>query len=300
MGSEPGATPTDAIEPSSAYVTFTSQAYVADADAESTKATVDWLETQALHPFIREVAVKTFEQLALLPDEAILEVGCGTGVFLPGIASRVGTEGRVVGLDHSAALLVQARERLASAGLVDQIELVEGDANQLPFADGSFDAAHCERVLMHLEHPRRAIGEMVRVVRPGGRVVVAEVFGSGATMDHPDAEANHLIESTMMVNAIRNTRMGIQLRGLFVEAGLTDVDGAVVGYFEPELDQDEMEEYARVARALAERGQLDGARAEAAIAALEENRARGTYCGLALIFVVSGRVPDGFEADPGA
>lgn len=302
MTSDPRAKPTDAIEPSAtiepsaAYVTYTSQAYVANPDAKSTQATVDWLETQAVHPFIRETAARSLEHLALVPGEAVLDVGCGTGVFLPGLADRVGLDGRVVGLDHAPALLGQARERLASAGLSDRIQLVEGDAKELPFADRSFDAAHCERVLMHLEDPARAIREMVRVVRPGGRVVVAEVFGAGATLDHPDPEANHLIESTMISIAIRNPRMGIQLRGLFVEAGLTDVDGAIVGYFEPELDADEAEEYGRVARALGESGQLDRARAEAAVATLEDKRARDTYCGLSVMFVVSGRVP----ADNGA
>ena len=292
MGSEPPATPEGEISPSAAYVTFTSQAYVAENDEESTRATVEWLETQASHPFIREVAERSLTRLALKPGEAVLEVGCGTGVFLPGLDAGVGGGGRVVGLDHAPALLDQARERLASSGIVDRVELVKGDANLLPFDDATFDAAHCERVLMHLEEPPRAIDEMVRVVRPGGRVVAAEVFGAGATMDHPDIEASHLIESTM-ISGIRNLYMGIQLRALFVEAGLTEVHGEVVGYFEEELDQDEAEEYARIAGELAARGRLDPARAEAAIAALEDRRTRGAHCGLALIFVVSGRVPGG-------
>jgi SAM-dependent methyltransferase len=292
MGSEPPATPESEISPSAAYVTFTSQAYVAEKDEESTRATVAWLEEQSLHPFIQDVAVRSLARLALEPGEAVLDVGCGTAVFVPGLDAGVGAGGRVVGLDHAPALLAEARERLAAAGIVDRVELVEGDANNLPFDDATFDAAHCERVLMHLEEPSRAIQEMVRVVRPGGRVVAAEVFGAGATMDHPDVEASHLIESTM-ITGIRNPYMGIQLRALFIEAGLTEVHGDVVGYFEEELDQDEAEEYARIARELAARGRLDPARAEAAIVAMEDRRTRGAHCGLALIFVVSGRVPDG-------
>jgi hypothetical protein len=85
--------------------------------------------------------------------------------------------------------------------------------------------------------------------------------------------------------------MGIDLRGLVVGAGFVEVGGDVVGYFEEELDQDEAEEWTTIARGLAERGVLDASRAEAAVSAMEELRTTGRYCGVALIFVVSGRVP---------
>ena len=290
MGSEPQAASDDAIEHSANYATFTSQAYAATNDDEATRATVAWLEEQAVHPFLRDVAVRSMARLDLQHGESVLDVGCGTGVFLPGLAAAVGPEGRVVGLDHSAAFLEEARKRLTEASVSDRVELIEGDAHHLPFADGAFDAVHCERVLMHLEDPALAIREMYRVVRPGGRVVLAEVYAAGARIDHPDPEAEKLI-SAALVSGIRNTSMGIALRGLLVESGFSDVGGEVVGYFEETLDQEEAEEWTMLARSLAERGVLDSARAEAAIAAMEDKRAKDTYCGVALIFVASGRVP---------
>ena len=93
-----------------------------------------------------------------------------------------------------------------------------------------------------------------------------------------------------------DTSMGIALRGLMVETGFTDVGGDVVGFFEETLDQDEAEEWTAVARGLVARGVLEAGRAEAAIAAMEDLRARGAHCGTASIFVVSGRVP-GAERD---
>ena len=292
MGSKPETAPGDAIEHSATYVSFTSQGYAAENDEETTRATAEWLEEQSVHPFLRDVAARSLARLALQPGESVLDVGCGTGVFLPGLAALAGPEGRVVGLDHSAAFLEDARKRLVEASLSDRVELVKDDAHRLPFPDGTFDAAHCERVLMHLEDPALAIREMRRVVRPGGRVVIAEVYAAAARLAHPDPEAERLI-SEQLVSGIRNTSMGIALRGLMVQTGFTDVGGDVVGYFEETLDQDEAEEWTMLARGLAARGILDHARAEAAIAAMEDLRARGMHCGLAVIFVVSGRVPEG-------
>jgi SAM-dependent methyltransferase len=274
------------------WTTFTSRAYVAEGDDEAARAaTTAWLEEQALDPFIREVAIRSHARLDLRPGESVLEMGCGTGVFLPALARAVGESGRVVGLDHAPAFLDASRTRLAGAGLEDRVELVHGDAHRLPFPDGSFDAAHCERVLMHLEDPDLAIRELVRVVRPGGRVVVAEVYADGAMIDHPDAELARRA-SLILVSGIRNTSMGLELRGRVISAGLVDVTGEVVGYFEEELDPDEGEEIARIVRQLGTSGEVEPARAEAFVQTLDGRRAAGTYCGLALIFVVSGRVPD--------
>ena len=292
MGSEPRTASGDTIEHSAASATFTSQAYAATNDDETTRAAADWLEAQSMHPFLRDVAARSLARLALQHGESVLDVGCGTGVFLPGLSAIVGPEGRVVGLDHSAAFLKDARQRLAGASRSDRVELVEGDAHHLPFGDATFDAAHCERVLMHLSDPALAIREMRRVLRPGGRVLIAEVYAAGARMDHPDPEAEQLI-SAELVSGMRNTWMGIAVRGLLVQMGFSDVSGEVVGYFEEELDQDEAEEWTVIARGLAARGVLDPARAEAAVEAMEERRAQGTHCGLAVIFVVSGRVPEG-------
>jgi ubiquinone/menaquinone biosynthesis C-methylase UbiE len=291
VGSQPRPEAADAIEHSASFAsTYSSQAYGASSDDGATRATAAWLEAQSLHPFLRDVAERSLARMALQPGESVLDVGCGTGVFLPGLAAAVGPAGRVVGLDHSAAFLEDARTRLAGASLAGRVELVEGDVHRLPFADGTFDAAHCERVLMHVEDPALAIREMLRVVRPGGRALVAEVYAHGARIDHPDPEAERLI-SAELVSGIRNGSMGIALRGLLIESGFADVGGEVVGYFEETLDQDEAEEWSMLARGLAARGDLEPARAEAAIAAMEDQRARGTHCGVALIFVVSGRVP---------
>ena len=279
-------------EASDASVTFTSQAYAAELDEAQRAFTAAWLETQAQLPFIRETGRRSLERLALRDGDAVLEVGCGTGVFLALLVAGVGGSGRVVGLDHNATLLEQARARMAAAGLGEaRLELIAGDALALPFPDATFDVTHCERVLMHLAEPEVAIREMRRVTRPGGRVVAAEVNAWNASIYHPDPEAVLAICSEM-ISGLRQPQMGISLRRRFIEAGLEDVDGEVVADFETVLDEEEAVEMERTAKLLVAQGSLDAERAAAAISALRDAMERGVHCGVALMFVVSGRVPE--------
>ncbi len=118
----------------------------------------------------RIVAVGEYvaERAGAGPGIALLDVATGTGnVSVP--AARAGA--KVTGLDLTPKLLSQQRERAAAAGV--EVELVEGDAEELPFADGSFDrVTSCFGVMFA---PRQAVAaaELVRVTRPGGEIVVA-------------------------------------------------------------------------------------------------------------------------------
>ncbi len=98
-----------------------------------------------------------------------LDAGCGTGFLAFELAAR---GHRVTGVDFAAAMLVEARRKAAERGVAIRFE--EADAEQLPFAGGSFDFAISRHVLWTLPHPEAAIGEWIRVLRPGGRLVVVD------------------------------------------------------------------------------------------------------------------------------
>jgi ubiquinone/menaquinone biosynthesis C-methylase UbiE len=276
--------------PHPAYVPFTSDAYVAEPETEVEESTAAWLEEQAAMPFIREVARRTFELMEIQAGDAVLDVGCGTGVLLPALAEAVGTAGRVTGLDHSAAFLTRAHRRLADAALGQRVDLVRGDALALPFETGTFDVTHMERVLMHLPDPDAAIRELARVTRPGGRVVCAEVYAHGVAIDSPDRPAMDLLIQSA-VGQIRNPAMGIELRRRLLEAGLERVHAVVVAFVETVIDESEIEELRRKAVELADRGELDLERARSAIDHVVATNAAGTYTGLTLMFVAVGVVP---------
>jgi ubiquinone/menaquinone biosynthesis C-methylase UbiE len=100
----------------------------------------------------------------------VLDVGCWAGDGLRSLAEFVGATGRVVGVDTSKAMLAEARAR--TEGLA--VECRVGDAHRLEFATDTFDACRADRVFQHLERPREALAELVRVTRPGGWIVVMD------------------------------------------------------------------------------------------------------------------------------
>ncbi len=129
--------------------------------------------------FMFETSQETWEAvLALLhpaPGERVLDVGTGTGRLAVALADLVGEEGKVFGVDVSPAMLRQAQRQIARTPFRDRIEVRQGDVRALPFADGSFDAAAVSLVLELLrpEGTAGALKELRRVVRPGGRIVLA-------------------------------------------------------------------------------------------------------------------------------
>jgi ubiquinone/menaquinone biosynthesis C-methylase UbiE len=98
-----------------------------------------------------------------------LDAGCGTGFLSLELASR---GHRVTGIDFAPAMLAEARRKAAERGV--SIRFEEADAEQLPFAPGSFDLVVSRHLLWTLPHPEAAIDEWIRVLRPAGRLAVID------------------------------------------------------------------------------------------------------------------------------
>jgi ubiquinone/menaquinone biosynthesis C-methylase UbiE len=112
------------------------------------------------------------DMLALRSGDRVLETGVGTGMNLPYLAARVGPDGSIDGIDISPRMLERAKRR--AADLDTRVDLELGNACSLPYEDGRFDAVLQFGGMNFFSDRRSAVLEMLRVVRPGGRILVAD------------------------------------------------------------------------------------------------------------------------------
>ncbi len=148
--------------------------------------------------------------------ERVLDVGCGTGNAVLEAARRGAS---VLGIDPAPALVAIARERLASAGLAGEVR--EGDALELPVPDGAFDAVLSVFAVIFAPDPARAAGELLRAVRPGGRVALTSWLPEG-----PIAAAGRLLmEATTTAPSFDPPRWGDRawVEALLREHGAAEV-----------------------------------------------------------------------------
>lgn len=125
------------------------------------------LEDRARAPTYRAMFATLIDTMALAPDAAILDVGCGAGSLDRLLARRSATS--ITAVDANPFLLREAQALAAAEGLDGAIRFLAANAEALPFADGVFDGA-CSVTVLEECDADRALGEMMRVVRPGGRV----------------------------------------------------------------------------------------------------------------------------------
>lgn len=162
----------------------------------------------------------TFDRLRLQPGHRVLDVGCGPGSDARAMAARVEPGGEVVGVDRDEEMIEQARSRPAAG---TPVRFVLADAYALPFEDASFDGCRSDRVFQHLDEPERALAECFRVLKPGGRCVVADADWGTLTV----ATSLPALTRTVLDLGSDLHRNGWAARGLygqFRSVGFADVD----------------------------------------------------------------------------
>lgn len=127
--------------------------------------------------YVREEAIA---KLGLAPGMRVLDLACGTGLNLPYLARAVGLEGQVVGVDYTRAMLEQARSRCEREGL-GNVRLIEADAATVTLPE--FDAVICTHALSIIPRSREALRRAVEALRPGGRLVVADLKRLGPPVE---------------------------------------------------------------------------------------------------------------------
>ena len=187
-----------------------------DVDAQPDPAAwIGVLDRVADEPPYAAYKRRTMELLDPQPGGRYLDIGSGTGADALACAKRFNVE--VVGVDSSRVMIEEATRR----GLT---EAVLGDAHSLPFPAESFEGARADRTFQHLADPVTALREMVRVVKPGGSIVVADPDYATQVVDVPDRELSERVLRFRADHGVRNGTLAHSMGRLFVQAGLTGVE----------------------------------------------------------------------------
>jgi SAM-dependent methyltransferase len=170
-----------------------------------------------------ELKALSYDRMRAAPGMRVLDVGCGPATDTLALAARVAPDGFVVGVDYDPGMVAEAERRAAAAGIAAHVSHRVGDAQALPFGDGDFHAARCERLFQHLPDPDAAARELVRVVRPGGRVVAVDTDFGTLSIDSAHPRRERRVVEALARDTLLNGYSGRRLFGQLRRAGLCDV-----------------------------------------------------------------------------
>lgn len=173
-------------------------------------STADWEATRRLRDWERQ-------HLRLVDGERVLDVGCGRGEAVIRLGQDVGATGMVVGVDASAAMVDVAR--MQSRDLPYAVLFFVGDARALGKFDHDFDVVRSERTLQWLPDPGSVVAELLRVLRPGGRLSLIDTDWSSLHIDVGDPAIASAVHDSLAVERNRPSNIGQRLGQLAEAAG---------------------------------------------------------------------------------
>ncbi|MFO8100748.1 MAG: class I SAM-dependent methyltransferase [Dehalococcoidia bacterium] len=229
------------------------------------------------HPLREEMLREAINNLAIPPGSRGLDVGCGIGLQTLLLAEGVGPEGHITGLDSCPEFLARAGEIVRDSGLGERISFQQGDMNQLPFDDNSFDwlwSVDCAGYAPG-RRPVPLLKELARVVKPAGTVAILVWSSQQILPGYPLLEAHLNATSSGLAPFVKGESPETHFMcalGWFREAGLEerafktfagsarapfddDIRQALVSLIQmrwvdvqPELSSDDWEEYQRICK----------------------------------------------------
>ena len=180
---------------------------------------VEFLELLDRLPEMKEVRARSFQQMRIPRGAHVLDVGCGLGTAVREMADIVGDKGMAYGVDISEAMIEEAS---LHTGDRKNIALSVGQAYALAQDDGTLDAVRMERVLLYMTEREKAVAEMIRVTKPGGRVVITDVDFDCNAITGKDRTLTRKMTSLVADSCVHSTS-GRELPSLLRVAGLRDV-----------------------------------------------------------------------------
>lgn len=175
-------------------------------------------------------------RLGLSEFKRVLDVGCGVGHWGQILSTTMAPDTHFVGIDREQEWVTEATQRALALNLAPRFSYCRGDVNNLPFPDGAFDMVTCQTVLIHIQDPKHALAEMLRVLKVGGLLLIVEpnnlaqhaVMGS-LSKDSTADELTALFRFKLICQRGKealgrgNISVGDLLPGYFAEAGIKEI-----------------------------------------------------------------------------
>ena len=180
---------------------------------------IDFLDFLDRQEDVMNLRAEVFKRMSLAPGDKVLDLGCGIGGATFLLADILGPTGLAAGVDVSSALIEVASRRAMKR---DGLEFRIGDACAVPYPDRFFDAARCERVFLYVPDRVAAIREMMRVVKPGGRVHIVDT-DIDATAIYSAKPALTRKMTSIVAASVPNPNSARELPALAKRAGLRDI-----------------------------------------------------------------------------
>ncbi len=264
-----------------------------DVEAMGEATAREWvglLDQRAAAPDQVALRERLIELVELAPGATAVEVGCGTGALLVDLARVVGPSGRAVGVEPLPEFVRATRDRLCRAGVAAWSEARVGRAEALDLPSSEAAACVAQTVLVHLPAASlgRALGEMVRMTRAGGRVASADQDGDSWAIDHPDRDLTRRIVRFNSDERYADGWTGRRLRRLFLDAGLERVRVCPVVHVDTEAGSYLYRMAERMAEAAADAGAIGGVEAAGWLERLGELAARGRFFSSIVCYVCVG------------
>jgi len=177
------------------------------------------IERSYLTPEIIRQRSRTMDTLALQAGEQVLDAGCGTGLLLEQMAQSVGDNGRVVGVDYSADMLEVAGHRCDH---LSNVELLQGNVEQLEFESESFDVVSCIQTLLYVKQVDVALAGIHRLLKPHGRVGILETDWRGVVFNSLDEPMTRKILDAWD-DAVESPNLPVKIGSLLRKLGFRSI-----------------------------------------------------------------------------
>ena len=195
------------------------------------KGYVDPEFLRAAARLLQEAKQRSYDLMQIHPGHRALDVGCGPGTDTIILGQVVGSSGRVFGVDHDAAMVAEANRRARDSGVSAWVEHRQAEATALPWEVSEVDACRSERLFEHLLDPEAALAEMVRVTKPGGRVVVLDTDWGSFSTDTEETDIERRLARVLAERCLHNGYSGRQLYRLFKSRNLQGLNIEMIPTF---------------------------------------------------------------------